>query len=419
MARAKKPVTDTSGADDPTQAGAVQTEAQAEPAEDAVAGDGESAGSDAPAANGEPPGDDAGDDSGDDGATPAPDAATVPPATDRPRRAAAALTLVAAGALVAVAGYVAAHYMLRGWPIFTAPDQAELAATIRNLDDRLAALETRPDDGAALQQALAVLEARLADLETTIAATDTGQTGTPSAALQTQTTELAATVGGLDDRLAALEARPEDGAALQQALATLEARLAGIEKRLAAMETAAETTDAGQTATATAALRRAAILRITSALDSGTGFADALNDLEHSGVTDIPQVLTAMAPGGVATTTALLDGFPDAARAAIAAETEQAVAAGTMTRLGGFFRRQIGVRSLEPRDGDDADAVLSRAEAAVRAGNLAAGLEELHALSPAAAVAMGGWIARAETRQAAVEAALRLKADLKAGMDDK
>ncbi|MGB3556503.1 MAG: hypothetical protein WBA25_17880, partial [Jannaschia sp.] len=61
---------------------------------------------------------------------------------------------------------------------------------------------------------------------------------------------------------------------------------------------------------------------------------------------------------------------------------------------------------LEPRDGDDADAVLSRAEAAIRAGDVATALTEVEALPDDARAELSDWIARAETRRAA-QAALQ------------
>jgi len=69
-----------------------------------------------------------------------------------------------------------------------------------------------------------------------------------------------------------------------------------------------------------------------------------------------------------------------------------------------FLRSQTGARSLAPRDGDDTDAVLSRAEAALRQGDLATTLTELDALTGDPAAAMAAWRAQAETRMAALAA---------------
>jgi len=65
---------------------------------------------------------------------------------------------------------------------------------------------------------------------------------------------------------------------------------------------------------------------------------------------------------------------------------------------------QTGVRSLEPREGNDPDAVLSRAEAAVRAGDLGAALDEITALPDPGQAALADWAATAQTRADALGA---------------
>ena len=77
-----------------------------------------------------------------------------------------------------------------------------------------------------------------------------------------------------------------------------------------------------------------------------------------------------------------------------------------------FLANQLGARSVTPRDGADPDAVLSRAEAALRSGDLAATLQELEALPAPAAEVLTGWTARAETRQGALDAADAVAQDL-------
>jgi hypothetical protein len=66
----------------------------------------------------------------------------------------------------------------------------------------------------------------------------------------------------------------------------------------------------------------------------------------------------------------------------------------------------LNARSLEPREGDDPDAVLSRVEAAARAGDIAAALAEIEALPEVAREPLADWIDRAEAHRAA-QAALQ------------
>jgi len=65
----------------------------------------------------------------------------------------------------------------------------------------------------------------------------------------------------------------------------------------------------------------------------------------------------------------------------------------------------LGARSVAPREGDDPDAVLSRAEAAVRSGDLDTALTEIAALPDVAQSAIADWQANAETRLEAKSAA--------------
>jgi hypothetical protein len=103
--------------------------------------------------------------------------------------------------------------------------------------------------------------------------------------------------------------------------------------------------------------------------------------------------------------------YPEAARAALVA----APADGDAGRVEGFFRRQLGVRSLEAQEGEGTDAVLSRAEAALDAGDLETALAELEALSPEARAPFEDWIAGAEARVIIQGAASDLATQLEAG----
>jgi hypothetical protein len=75
---------------------------------------------------------------------------------------------------------------------------------------------------------------------------------------------------------------------------------------------------------------------------------------------------------------------------------------------------QLSLRSTAPRAGDDPDAVLSRAEAALAAGRLGEALAEVASLPAPVQSAMAGWIAQAQAR-AEVQAAL---AGLRGGEPD-
>jgi hypothetical protein len=112
--------------------------------------------------------------------------------------------------------------------------------------------------------------------------------------------------------------------------------------------------------------------------------------------------LVAAAPYGVPTADALARAFPEQSRTAlIAARTTSTSQASSSNRVGDFLRSQLGMRSITPRAGNDPDAVLSRAEAAIQAGQVSNALSALTALPDSARTSMAGWIEQAELRQAA------------------
>jgi hypothetical protein len=69
----------------------------------------------------------------------------------------------------------------------------------------------------------------------------------------------------------------------------------------------------------------------------------------------------------------------------------------------------VGVRALTPREGNDPDAILSRAEAALTAGDVAQALAEIATLPAVAQDALAAWRTQAQLRldaQAALQALL-------------
>ncbi|MEL6640936.1 MAG: hypothetical protein AAFP98_06425, partial [Pseudomonadota bacterium] len=90
-------------------------------------------------------------------------------------------------------------------------------------------------------------------------------------------------------------------------------------------------------------------------------------------------------------------GAPSATAASASGEQSSA--------FGAFLREQLNVRSVAPREGDDADAVLSRAQAAVSEGQLQTALDEIGGLPDIAKAKLAEWAATAETRVAALNAA--------------
>jgi hypothetical protein len=181
----------------------------------------------------------------------------------------------------------------------------------------------------------------------------------------------------------------------------LDAKLADAAARLDAIKTEAQ-------AVVTEAAGRAALHQLQAALDSGAPYGSALADLQA----DVPEVLKTHAANGLPSLQSLRASFPQAARAALDASLRVSSGDTWSERIGAFLRGQTGARSLTPRAGTDPDAVLSRAEAALAAGDLATALTELQALPQPGKDAMADWLAAVAARREAVGAVQTLSASL-------
>lgn len=265
----------------------------------------------------------------------------------------------------------------------------------------------------------------LADLTAQIAARPAdGDLGPLKAAqddLSSQITAMSQQLASLDQRLTTLENRPAtpgDGsapsAAMESELQSLKQALSDQNARLTALTDAADAQEQAARDSAAATLRRAALTRIRTALDTGAGFAPALADFTATGQ-QAPDALSAVAETGVPTLATLQSSFPPAARAALQiarAETPAQDGTGQPAGFWTFLSDQLGARSLEPREGDDPDAILSRAEAALRDARLADALTELNTLPEGARAAFSDWVAQASLRMQALAAAESLGAEL-------
>lgn len=353
-----------------------------------------------------------------DAVGPIPSSATAP--TEKPAEKSGGsgfLGTALGGVVAAAAGYALALFVpFPGMgtsdlpPVATQAEVQALAGRIDALEsapapdaalaNRIAALEARPDPAAVaepdlspLTDALTTLEGRIAAIESRPAALS-GE-GAPA--------DLVALVESLRAQVAGIE---ESGA---RSTAELEALTAQTEERLAEAEAQAAALRAEAEATAARAVTAAALSRVQAAVESGAPFSGALVDL--SGV-EIPQTLTSLSETGVPSQKMLQDGFPPAARAALDAARRADMGDGWTERLGSLFQATTGVRSLTPREGTDPDAVLSRAEAAVAAGDLGTALAELQGLPPEGLAEMAEWSALAQQRLDALEAVASLSAAL-------
>ena len=284
-----------------------------------------------------------------------------------------------------------------------------------------AAIDAQSTEIAELRKSIETLQAF--DPEAMIDSTVGARTDAVQRGLAASIAEIATKLDAIDTRIAAVEALPLGGEAtvasitesvqaqsdaLRAELAEQEARIQSIASatadQLQQARDAAAADEAAAAEAEKAAMQRVAIARVQTALEAGTPFADALPDLESVLGVSIPAGLAAPAAEGVATLVTLQDDFPAAARAALDAARRAGVAGETGGTVGGFMSNLFNVRSVAPREGTDVDAILSRAEAAVRDGRVADAIAELDGLPEQAAAQTAAWRELAETRLAAFAA---------------
>ncbi|MFY0692962.1 MAG: hypothetical protein JXR14_13705 [Paracoccaceae bacterium] len=312
-------------------------------------------------------------------------AASPPAPAEAPRRSGFG-GMVLGGVLAAAIGFVAAQFVFpQGAPDEDAAPAVDYQGMIDAQADRLAALEAQLNAAtqkaeAAEQQALAAeqaavarIEALQADLEAAAPqSVDVDLSPEVQAALDAQKSQIAALSAELEDMTAFAKSQMAEAAAQVEEVKTAEAR----------------------------AKARGALGVVRAALDTGSPFSDVLPDI--SAAAEVPSVLSEAAESGVPTLIDLQDSFPEAARRALSASLRETSGDSTRDRLKLFLQDQIGARSLAPRDGDDPDAVLSRAEAALKTGDLPATLDLLTNLPGSGQSEFEAWAARAESRLAAL-----------------
>lgn len=311
------------------------------------------------------------------------------------------LPLVLGGLAAGVIGFGVAS-------LTTAPADSGLSEQVAAQGSSIAALRQQISGLSAPVVELSDIEAQQTALAARIAALEADMT---------------TAIGRLETRTSALEQLPVvEGGALAPATAAYQAELDALRVQIAEMTDAAETRletaraaaaeiEENAAAAARNAASRAALSRVQSAMESGAPMGAALADLEDALGESAPAALLAV-QDGVPKLVTLRDEFPDAARAALAVARSEGVSGEEVSGFGAFLRDQLDVRSTTPREGNDADAVLSRAQAALDGGRLSDALAEISALPEVARAEMSAWLARAEARADALAAVDMLSTSL-------
>lgn len=333
--------------------------------------------------------------------TSSPASTSVPEPAPKERKRSVFFPMLLGGAIAAGLGFAASEYDVLGT---RAQSAAELQSAMEAQQARIAELEARVEEPATLPESLPQVDALREELTASREALS---------ALQSQLAEI-------DSRLTTVEKQPATGGDNQVAVAAFEREMEALRASVAEQRSEieslldnAQTAEEATAAAAEAARAQTAMTQMNAAISAGRPFEAPLAELQQAGVEDIPETLRESAAGGVVTLANLQARYPDAAREALAT-ARAAVPEEGEGGFGNFLKRQLGARSVAPREGTDADAVLSRAEAAVRDGRLTDALAEIDTLPAPAQDAMAEWLADARARQAAETAANELSQRLTA-----
>ena len=315
------------------------------------------------------------------------------------RKSSGVLPLVVAGFICAGLGFGAAILSQPSNPIWPVhPDMAqfrdETTGQITGIDTRLNALEGRVSD--VDQRAVGdVFQSDLDELTT---------------GYDQRLSKIASQLENFDKRLAALEKSTIESAIPDELVAQYQDEVKRLEETLKAQRESlqqfmSETAETANEVTQRAkdSVARGILAQIRAAIDAGGPFDSAIQEYDEQVGEALPNQLRSLAEEGVQTYQELRDSFAEVARSALNAAHEELNESEGFAGIGNYLRKQFQARSVKPKAGDDADAVLSRAEQALRENDLNGALNELDALPDAARDQMQPWIDQARERQDALE----------------
>lgn len=309
------------------------------------------------------------------------------------RSGSSALPMFIGGIVAAAIGFGASSYLGSQGILFgtqSADAVEDLARQIDDQNDLIKLLQSNQDKIA--ETANQANESRLA----------VDEANARVAALSERLEALGSKTQALEGRIIEVEKRPMTEGASSVAIEAYEREVEQLRAMVAEQLKEAESLKETSARTAQETMAQAALTRIVSAVDTGIPYRVALTELASVSGVSIPSDLSQYADKGVPTNLALADAFPEYAREALA--DARKLESDGENRISHFLKSQLGARSTEPKEGTDADAVLSRAEAALREGRLAASLEELTGLPESSQAIMSDWRDLAETRLAATRA---------------
>jgi hypothetical protein len=340
----------------------------------------------------------------------------APAAADAPRSAVSWLGFATAAiGLVLAAVGIAALFMSRDNGV------SALEAQLASVEHGVRELASRapPADPKALEE----VTRRVAKLEATSPASDPALAARITA-LEAEVKAMAATLGSVgrrDEEVLAVardaRARADASAAalaelaqkLPAATAAERSQLEALASRVTAVERSEKAAESGDRA-----LRLAlAATALNNAVERGDAFAAELATAKALGAdAKLVAALEPFARSGVPSAAALARQFSELAPALQASGARE----GVLARLQVNAEKLIRIRRVDEPAGNDAGAIVARAEAKVSRSDIAGAVSELAQLPPDARAPAEAWMKSAQGRIAAIDASRRLAADALSGL---
>jgi hypothetical protein len=317
-------------------------------------------------------------------------------------------------------------------------DTSALASRLSQAEQRLADIAARPSASGVDPKTVDDLASRVARVEGTVT---TPPRSAPDNALTNRLATLEGELRSLDEQIAVVARRSDEiatmaadarsradaAAALPKAAppgppAAERSEVEALANRVATVERSAKAVEAELAKRATEAGERAVRLAVTAAflqaaVDRGDPFAKELAAAKALGAD--PKALASLesfaetgVPSGAALAQELSALLPTLRQASGAAPSD----GNFLGRLQANAEKLVRIRPTDETPGDDPNAVLTRAERRAAQSDIAGALAELAKLPPPARAPAQPWIAKAQARQAAVEAGRRFAADALAAL---
>jgi len=355
-----------------------------------------------------------------DEATPQP-ADTAPAETPATARAPFGLAMFAAGAAGAVAALLVVFGLwisgLLPLQVATPAGTSQQAATdtkvLGALTERISKIEQAigkitPDDGS-MAERVAAIRSSISSLSGDLVA------------LYRHNDEIAASATNARTRAeAAQKAVAELGSSVQElakkgAAGISSAELDALQNRIAALEQSAKLAraDIAKASSADIAARLAlSTSMLRDAVTSGAPFEAELTQLKSLGGDDkVLATLMPFAATGVPTAPALAQELHTRLPAMLKISGAMAPEGGFLERLQANAGKLVRIRPVTGPVGDEPSAVLARLEIDTSKADIAAALSDLDKLDSATRASAQAWIAKAQARQAAIDAARKYAAD--------